>query len=156
MVWRRTETGVLLTVTVADCVPVFLADPDSRAIALLHAGWRGAVAGIMDRGIRALEALRGVSPSGLRVHLGPAICGACYEVGPDVLQQFGRPADRSGKTRPAGVADGGRGAARSSRGIDLDVQLVHGLQRRSSALPQRITGGAGRMAAFLGWGIRCE
>jgi YfiH family protein len=83
------RTGLLMTVTVADCVPVFLLDPESRCIALLHAGWRGVAAGILDRGIAALAALRGSAAGGLQVHLGPAICGSCYEVGPEVLARFG-------------------------------------------------------------------
>ena len=73
-------TGV--AVTVADCVPVFLAHP-SGAMALLHSGWRGTEARIVEAGIDALARL-GCPASELSVHLGPAICGRCYEVSPDV------------------------------------------------------------------------
>jgi hypothetical protein len=69
-------------VTVADCVPVFIVHP-SGAGALLHSGWRGTVAGISERAVQWFGE-RGFGPSALRVHLGPAICGACYEVSPDV------------------------------------------------------------------------
>jgi hypothetical protein len=49
---RRPPTaGVLLTVSVADCVPVWLVEPESRAVALLHAGWRGVAAGILEAGL---------------------------------------------------------------------------------------------------------
>jgi polyphenol oxidase len=78
--------GTALAVTVADCVPVFIAHP-SGAIALLHSGWKGTAARIVIRGIEAL-AQRGFPPAELRVHLGPAICGACYEVSADVYQQL--------------------------------------------------------------------
>ena len=78
--------GTTLAVTVADCVPVYLAHP-SGAIALLHSGWRGTVAGILPAAIRWLGAA-GHAASELRVLTGPAICGACYEVSPDVYRQL--------------------------------------------------------------------
>jgi YfiH family protein len=83
------DTGVLLAVTVADCVPVYVLDADVRAVALLHAGWRGAAAGILPRGIALLGQRWGTDPGRLLVHLGPAICGACYEVGPEVFRALG-------------------------------------------------------------------
>ncbi|HEY0779166.1 MAG TPA: polyphenol oxidase family protein [Gemmatirosa sp.] len=85
--------GTTLAVTVADCVPVYLAHP-SGATALLHAGWRGTVAGIVPAAIRHLASL-GHAPGELRLLTGPAICGACYEVSPDVFGQLtGRSVDR--------------------------------------------------------------
>jgi polyphenol oxidase len=74
--------GTAMAVTVADCVPIFLAHP-SGAIALLHSGWRGTAARILAHAVDAL-AHRGVPAHELRAHLGPAICGRCYEVSPDV------------------------------------------------------------------------
>jgi YfiH family protein len=79
--------GVLLAVSAADCVPIFAVDPSERAVAVLHAGWRGVAAGMLERGLDAL------APSSrwgqLRVHLGPSICGSCYEVGPEVFEAVG-------------------------------------------------------------------
>ena len=83
-----TQRGTAMAVTIADCVPVFIAHP-SGAAALLHSGWRGTVARIVERGIEAL-AHRGVPTRELRVHLGPAICGGCYEVSPEVYAQLTR------------------------------------------------------------------
>lgn len=80
------ERGLALAVTIADCVPVFIAHP-SGAVALLHSGWRGTAARIVERGIEAL-AHRGCAASELRLHVGPAICGKCYEVGADVIRQL--------------------------------------------------------------------
>ena len=80
------ERGTAAAVTIADCAPVFLAHP-SGAMALLHSGWRGTVARIVDQGVAALTH-RGCSVSELRVHLGPSICGACYEVSPDVYHRL--------------------------------------------------------------------
>lgn len=80
------ERGTGLAVTIADCVPVFVAHP-SGAIALLHSGWRGTAARIVERGISALT-MAGFAAADLRVHTGPAICGNCYEVSADVYAQL--------------------------------------------------------------------
>ena len=78
--------GTALAVTIADCVPIFLAHP-SGAVAALHSGWRGTSARIVEQGIATL-AHRGLPVSELRMHLGPSICGKCYEVSPDVVRQL--------------------------------------------------------------------
>jgi YfiH family protein len=80
------ERKTAIAVTVADCVPVFIAHP-SGAIALLHSGWRGTAARIVEHGIAALAGA-GFPPSELRVHTGPAICGECYEVSAAVYAQL--------------------------------------------------------------------
>ena len=80
------DRGTAVAVTVADCVPVFLAHP-CGAIALLHSGWRGTAARIVERGVEALVQ-RGFPASELRLHAGPAICGKCYEVSADVYRQL--------------------------------------------------------------------
>jgi YfiH family protein len=78
------RAGLLLSVGVADCVPVSLVDPERRVVALLHSGWRGTAAGITERGIALLARLWSSPADRLWLHCGPAICGACYEVGPEV------------------------------------------------------------------------
>jgi purine-nucleoside/S-methyl-5'-thioadenosine phosphorylase / adenosine deaminase len=74
--------GTGMAVTIADCVPVFIAHRSS-VTALLHSGWRGTAAHIVDRAIEAFAAER-CPAAELVVHCGPAICGKCYEVSPDV------------------------------------------------------------------------
>jgi polyphenol oxidase len=81
--------GMLLAVSIADCVPVSVVDPERRRIALLHAGWRGAAAGILERGLADLA--RGSATERLLVHFGPSICGLCYEVGVEVFEALDRP-----------------------------------------------------------------
>lgn len=76
------QPGLLLTVSVADCVPVFLIQAQRRAVALVHAGWRGTAAGIVERALEHLDARNGCGA--IWLHCGPAICGRCYEVGPEV------------------------------------------------------------------------
>ena len=89
------EKGTALTVGIADCVPVFIAHP-SGVVALLHSGWRGTAAGITVTAIQAL-ARYGHAPDELAMHLGPAICGRCYEVSADVREQLtGQPVTRGG------------------------------------------------------------
>jgi YfiH family protein len=89
------EKGIALTVSVADCVPVFMAH-ESGAVAILHAGWRGTAGKIVDSGIAALGRHK-IPPDELIVHLGPGICGRCYEVSADVRAQLtGQPANRPG------------------------------------------------------------
>lgn len=71
-----------MAVTIADCTPVFIVHP-AGAAALLHAGWRGTAAGIAETGVATLGAA-GFPARELLAHLGPSICGRCYEVGPEV------------------------------------------------------------------------
>ena len=89
------EKGIALAIGVADCVPVFIAHP-SGIVALLHSGWRGTAARITTEAIAAL-ARYGLPPDELAIHLGPAICGRCYEVSADVREQLtGETATRPG------------------------------------------------------------
>lgn len=80
------ERGTAVAVTVADCVPIFIAHPRGAVLAL-HSGWRGTVARILDSGLAQLKRA-GFAVDEARIHLGPAICGRCYEVSPDVYTQL--------------------------------------------------------------------
>lgn len=79
--------GVALCINTADCVPVLLADPEARVIAAAHCGWRGIVAPLLDNTVEAMTRL-GASPVRIRAAMGPSICPACFEVGPEVAAQF--------------------------------------------------------------------
>jgi polyphenol oxidase len=84
-----TRDDVAVMAMAADCVPFAVVDPVSGAIAAVHAGWRGTAAGIVGRVIEAFaDQSRGTpfDPTRLRVHLGPAVCGPCYPVGPEVVE----------------------------------------------------------------------
>jgi polyphenol oxidase len=93
--WVTTTPGVLLTVTVADCIPVYLSAP-RRGVALLHAGWRGTAGRILARGVERLCAVAGADPADLIMHCGVGICGKCYEVGSEVMQGCGIPIEGPG------------------------------------------------------------
>ena len=89
------EKGIALAVGIADCVPVFIAHP-SGIVALLHSGWRGTAERITTEAIAAL-ARYGLPPDELAIHLGPAICGRCYEVSAEVRERLtGQPVTRPG------------------------------------------------------------
>jgi YfiH family protein len=82
--WVTTSPGTYLAVTIADCVPVYLAVP-GRGIALLHAGWRGTAGGILRAGLEQLLLACGGAPADVIMHCGVGICGSCYEVGSEVM-----------------------------------------------------------------------
>ena len=86
--WTTTTPGILLTVTIADCIPVYLVAP-RRGIALLHAGWRGTAGGILGRGVQLLQSTTGCTSANIVMHCGVGICGTCYEVGSEVVEGCG-------------------------------------------------------------------
>ena len=76
--------GWAVGVRTADCLPLLLADPSSRCVAAVHAGWRGTVAGIVSASVARFEK-RGVSGSRIVAAIGPHIRACCFEVGDEVL-----------------------------------------------------------------------
>ena len=62
---------------------------------MVHAGWRGAAAGVLEVAVGAMVDGYGADPEAMLVHLGPAICGRCYEVGPEVFEALGQPVPES-------------------------------------------------------------
>jgi YfiH family protein len=80
--------GLLLAVQTADCVPILLVDPKKRAIAAIHAGWRGTLTRIAVKAIGQLQMHFATNPADLLAAIGPAIGPCCYEVGTEVATQF--------------------------------------------------------------------
>jgi YfiH family protein len=78
------ETGVVLAIMVADCLPVLLAAEDGSVLGAAHAGWRGLVAGVIERTVESMDQ----DPSRLHAWLGPCIGPRHFEVGDDVRQAF--------------------------------------------------------------------
>jgi len=83
----RSGAGPTLVVQVADCAPVVVADPKTGAGACIHAGWRGAAAGVIGEAVRALSALTGRGAGALVAAVGPCVRTG-YEVGPEVWEAF--------------------------------------------------------------------
>jgi copper oxidase (laccase) domain-containing protein len=143
--------GLLLLVTVADCIPVYLIDPGRRLAGLLHAGWRGTAGGILARGVEVMVEGLGCSAAELAMHCGVGICGKCYEVGSEVVSGCGVPADGAGPwhldLRERLVE---QGRALGIRTISTS-QWCSG-HDRPRFFSHRASGGSdGRMVAYLGF-----
>jgi YfiH family protein len=80
--------GMLLGVQTADCVPILLVDPKERAIAAIHAGWRGTLARIAQKTVGEMRRHFGSNPANILAALGPAIGACCYEVGTELVTEF--------------------------------------------------------------------
>lgn len=79
--------GIALGIFTADCVPILMVDAERRVTAALHAGWRGALAGIAGEGVRAMVAL-GARTGAIRAALGPSIGICCFEVDASLAEEF--------------------------------------------------------------------
>ena len=151
--------GILVGVVTADCVPVLLIDPRRRAVAAVHAGWRGAAAGVLETAVGYLAETYDCLPADLEAAIGPAIGGCCYEVGPEVADAFRA---RSGDLTAAAWRHGvGR--------PHLDLRRVAQLLLLAAGVPEvailgpctacdrtyhsyrRDGATAGRQLSFVGW-----
>ena len=82
------EAQVALATFYADCVPLYLVDPEKKAIGLAHSGWRGTVGKIGKATVEAMRREYGCRPEAIRTVIGPSICQECYEVSEDVAEAF--------------------------------------------------------------------
>lgn len=80
--------GVLLVIQTADCIPVLLADPENRAVGAFHAGWRGTLARIVEKGVGRMRKEFGSDPAKLVAAIGPGARACCYEVGRELRDKF--------------------------------------------------------------------
>ncbi len=116
--------GVLLGILTADCVPVLVLDPVRRAVAALHAGWRGTAQQIVERGVHRMQQEFGSRPEELLAAIGPAIGPCCYTVGEEVRDAFAARLAYAGELfaeveRPA--PDPGALANKPVRALRLDL-----------------------------------
>jgi YfiH family protein len=81
--------GSVVAIKTADCIPVLLVDERRRAVAAVHAGWRGTAARIVPGAVASMERYFGTQPGDLHAAIGPGIGKCCYEVGPEVAGKFG-------------------------------------------------------------------
>lgn len=80
--------GVIVAVQAADCLPIILADRKRRAVGVFHAGWRGTVQRIVEKGVGEMRKCFGSDPRHLVAAIGPGVQGCCYEVGDEVRTRF--------------------------------------------------------------------
>jgi YfiH family protein len=82
------QSGLLLAIQTADCVPIFLVDPKKRAVAAIHAGWRGTLARIAQKAVGRMQFEFGTKPGDLLAAIGPSIGPCCYEVAAEFVAKF--------------------------------------------------------------------
>jgi YfiH family protein len=82
------RVGLLLGVQTADCVPLLLVDPKTRAVAAVHAGWRGTIRRVAMKAVGQMRMQFDSNPANLIAALGPAIGGCCYDVGTEIAADF--------------------------------------------------------------------
>ena len=140
--------GVPVSVRTADCYPLLLADGRNRAVAAVHAGWRGTAAHIVVRALEEMHRLYGTEATDVYAAIGPGIGACCYEVGAEVARQFGL--EHAGRIDLAAInrrqlLDAGVAEHR----IDVlggctkcDAHLFHSYRRDKLA--------AGRMVSYIG------
>ena len=80
--------GLVLAVQTADCLPVILVDPKRKAVGVCHAGWRGTLRRIVEKGVGEIRRNFGSEPKNLQAAIGPGIHQCCFEIGPEVRVQF--------------------------------------------------------------------
>lgn len=113
--------GMILGIETADCLPVLLADPRRRVVAAAHAGWRGTAAGVTRAAVAALVA-GGSRPEDLLAALGPGIGPCCYEVGEELLAEFGPGGEAFFRPGPRGKPH-------------LDVRAANVAQLKAAGVP---------------------
>ena len=149
-----TARGLLVGIVTADCVPVLLVDRRRRVAAAVHAGWRGAAAGVLEAALGRLG-----DPADVEAALGPAVGRCCYEVGPEVLAAFR--ARTGDATVPAWHEGPGRPHVDLRAAAELLLRAA-GVRRvdvlgpctacdRRYASYRRDGAGAGRQLSFVGW-----
>lgn len=160
------KPGVLLTSFYADCVPLFFLHPDSGAIGLAHAGWKGTVARIAEEMVTSFERQYNAKPDQLLVAIGPSIGGCCYEVDDRIIEQVQRSSQQWEKSVKPGN-EAGRYML-DLRRLNAEILAETGVQPGNIAGTDWCTscrtdlffshrkeagpgGTTGRMASFIGW-----
>jgi hypothetical protein len=155
------DASRVLSIRVADCVPVLLASRDGKVVAAAHAGWRGVIARVVPNAMAAMQKLRrGLEPADLIVAIGPGIGPDAFEVGPEVLVEF----ERNFSPAPIRRYEDGSGKGTVDLTAALQQQLVFlGIPANQIDLTDRCTvrdrdeffshrrdqGVTGRMAALI-------
>jgi len=156
------EDDIFLAVLTADCVPLLFVAPKEKLVAAVHAGWRGTLAGIVEKTVRLFNDQYGVSPDNLEVALGPSIGPCCYEVKEDVtgplMKKWGK------LTTPSVLVKEGKSFVNLRR-LNRDILRESGVPgkqlhevgpctrcARDEFFSYRGDGGeTGRQMSFVGW-----
>lgn len=98
------EPGLALSILTADCMPILLSDPENGVIGAVHAGWRGALLGVLEATLDAMESL-GAERSEISAVIGPCISQRAYEVGPEFFEEFQAEDPESDRFFANGIGD---------------------------------------------------
>jgi YfiH family protein len=151
------DSNAALLVRVADCVPILLATDDGKAVAAIHAGWRGVVGQVVPEAVSALIARANASPDRIIAAIGPCISHAAFEVGPEVIAEFVRLFGESPRWTnrhvdlPEAVATQLRASGILGQQIDRTDRCT-ACEREEFFSHRRDRGITGRMAAVIGRG----
>lgn len=140
--------GVMVSVRAADCFPILLADARNRAVAAVHAGWRGTAAHIITGTLREMRERFGTGAADVYAAVGPGIGVCCYEVGIDVARQFGL-----GQAGRIDLAAANRGQLITAGVPNGHIEIMGGCTRcdaRRFHSFRRDGDRAGRMISFAG------
>ena len=110
--------GIALTIRTADCLPILIADPENRAVAAVHAGWRGTAEKIVLATLETMAVRFGTNAANVAIAIGPGIGECCYEVGPEVAASI--------------LSD--RGGTYTSMKIDLAQATIRQLRRNGGTV----------------------
>lgn len=145
------QPGVCLAIRTADCLPILIADSRNRAVAAIHAGWRGVASEIASKAVEAMTQNFGSKAEDLVVAIGPGIGPCCFEVGPEVAVQF----QLSGRTKIDLIETMCRQLGRN--GVSLRHISATGLCTYCNPelfeSYRRDREGAGRMVSLIGIGL---
>ncbi len=158
------QAGVMLAVLTADCVPILLLERCRRVAAVVHAGWRGTLAGLVTQAVAVLRATFEIEPAELEAALGPGIGGCCYEVDSEIGEQFSRRWGPLPVTAWTTYGSKGRLDLRSAntqllRHTGLAGSRIYRVGPCTSCaadeyFSHRATGGrAGRQLSYVGWTV---
>jgi polyphenol oxidase len=153
---------VFLGVLTADCVPILFVAPREKKVAVVHAGWRGTLAGVAEKLVRLLKHQHGIDPKAVEAALGPAIGSCCYEIGDDVVQPM---ITRWRDSADASIDRRGNRSYLDLRGLNRSIlekagvpsDQIHQLGPCTSCAKddffsyRRERADTGRQVSFIGW-----
>lgn len=145
------EESVVLTVKTADCLPIFLFDPATKASGIVHCGWRGLQQGALLNALDAMCSKAGVSAQNLMLHIGPGITESRYEVGAEVALLFPESASKQGDRWFLNLADAACRQARTRGLLDTNISRSEycTYDRQDLFFSYRRSGRGGLMLSFI-------
>jgi YfiH family protein len=127
--------GVTIAVAVADCLPVLIADPERRAIAAVHCGWRGLAAEILAATMSRMRSELGTRAADCYAGIGPGIGPCCYEVGRDVIDAFGAVGMAEAALQPSRRHESDERCPPGDTGTYCNLPAVAAAQARQCGIP---------------------